>query len=125
MHGRLQPFRCADLALVTKMTPPRPVPLTPHQLDGAFNLPLIWIARLDHRYRHAVRTKDHVDVGGTIERGQRVVDGFHKRADVPGVFMKLHDCVYTWIPTVRMKPAVPLIQAAAGGSARILRIERQ
>ena len=75
--------------------------------------------------RHAVRAEHHVHFRRIVERRQRLVDRFHQRVDVAGIFVKLGHRVHPRIPSVRLEAPFPFVQAAAGGGAGILRIERQ
>src|SRR5262249_20868432 len=120
------PFRRADFALIAEVAAARPPAALPDEIRGALDLPLVGVARLDHGYRQAVRAEDEVDiVNRGAEPGEHFVPGCHERAHeiwVLRVFAHEH---HLRPPAVaRPEGALPLVEAAAGGGLRILRIER-
>ncbi len=100
----------------------RPSPALHYQFDRLLNLPLIRIALLDDRYRHAVRAEYDLGLCGFGKPRQRIIDFLDQRVQVKRMTIKSLNRLHRNVIT---EQAPEFVEAAAGCSAGILRIERQ
>src|ERR1700722_3746175 len=122
MKRRLQPLAGANFTLVTKPVLIGPAPALHEEGDGFFDLALIRVALFDHSYGNAVRAENDLRTLRAIEPRQGFVHFLNQCLQIKFVTVEGIDAV-DW--NIAAKQAAPLVKAAAGGGARILRIKRK
>src|ERR1700675_4581792 len=121
VQRRLQPSARAHLALIAQAMIVGPSSLLHHQAHCLFNMPLVGVTLFDHRYRDTVCAEDERHIRQMGKAGKRLINPPHYGCDVLRITIKSFD-TGSWDWALPLPS--PLIQAAAGCRARILRIER-
>ena len=121
VQGRLQPFARSYFALITKPVTVRPATAIHYQAHGVLDLPLVGITLCNHCHGNTVGAKDNFGPRRHRETSEGVINLFHQRVKVPFILVEIFYAVHR---DLLIKQPPPLVQAAAGRSRGVLRIQR-
>src|SRR6266851_3035105 len=88
---RLQPLAGTDLTLVAEPIAVRPSSALHNELNGFFNLTLIWIALCDHGERNTVSAENQLRTRRAGETAQRFIYFFYQGFQIKVMAIKRFD----------------------------------